>query len=675
MKLILPLVICAIALQADDFSHYKRLGKQSMENLIRDTGFEERPSQWNNMNSGGWKVAAGAGRNGSRGLINERKNPNEYILIQQKCECKPNTAYRFGGWIKTENLTGRGASICVEWSNSRTKQWLGGSYLGDINGTRDWYEIQGKFVMRKYPEPVNCYITIYLRKGSKGSLAFDDIYIYPDTAEWNAGILHPIQETLSTRDTAFELASFISGEFRYEKNKTPSYLCNVEISDGEKTFLNNCYPIKENRIHVNFKPLPPGEKQLKLTLLDKANQIILAEKELSLDVIPEAEMQKRKVRIDQYGRTLLDGKPFLPIGIYMRGLTKKDIDTVAEAGFNTILPYNSPTLGFDGKKGPDAIREVLDYCHRKNLKVVFSIKDAMPKGATDMPLNTWNGISDDVAIGNAIVKAFRNHPALLAWYICDEVQPTYIDALKNLRRRINRMDPDHPTFAVHYQVNSFERYLGGHDIFGVDPYPILTVDSRDQKNVIEQVSGAAKIQRLASGGILCWAVPQYMNWGVYKPDAADPKVYFKKYRFPTTEELYAMISLEMIHGIKGFIGYYYACLFYGPDKKQFEKAWPVIKTAVDFQYLMKPFLLSVEKAPAFRLLVRKGEVYAQTYQTEDGRKALLVSCVGPGESEAEIRMEDTMQNTEMHHGSFTRKDANTWIFHGNDIDSGLLYTK
>ena len=89
-----------------------------------------------------------------------------------------------------------------------------------------------------------------------------------------------------------------------------------------------------------------------------------------------------------------------------------------------------------------------------------------------------------------------------------------------------------------------------------------------------------------------------MNWGVWQPDGKqDPAVYYRKYRFPTLGELYAMIAMEMIHGIRGFVGYSYSSLFYGPDKQQFAKTWPLIKQAVAFQHLMAPFLLSTEKSP------------------------------------------------------------------------------
>lgn len=154
MKLLLPILLSAITLHGNELMDYQRIKKQSAENLIQDAGFEERSPHWKNLNAGGWKIVSGAGRNGSSGLVNTRKNPNDYVLLQQEFKLKPDTAYVFGGWIRTEKLSGRGASLCIEWSNARTGKWLGGSYIGDVSGTNDWQEVKGKFVAKGYPDPV-----------------------------------------------------------------------------------------------------------------------------------------------------------------------------------------------------------------------------------------------------------------------------------------------------------------------------------------------------------------------------------------------------------------------------------------------------------------------------------------------------------------------------------------
>ncbi len=148
MKLILPILLSAITLHGNELMNYQRVKNQPAKNLIQDAGFEEKSSCWKNLNAGGWKIVSGAGRNGSSGLVNTRRNPNDYVLLTQQFDLKPDTAYVFGGWIRTEKLSGRGAALCIEWSNARTGKWLGGSYLGDVSGTSDWQEIKGKVVTK-----------------------------------------------------------------------------------------------------------------------------------------------------------------------------------------------------------------------------------------------------------------------------------------------------------------------------------------------------------------------------------------------------------------------------------------------------------------------------------------------------------------------------------------------
>ncbi len=659
LSLILPLA------NALDTTGWKRLGSLPAKSLLRDGGFEEKSPRWVNLNKGGWKIVAGAGLNGTQGLTIERAEPGSYVMLVQELELKPDTAYVFGGWVRTENVTGGGASICIEWSNPETQKWVGGTYINDINGSNDWTELKGKFTTKRYPHPLKFQITFYLRKDSIGKAVFDDIYVRPDTAEWNVGMIHPIQETVTTVDTFLELASFVTGQYDYPGAKNAQHRVAVRIGEWEGD-----YSPEKNRVIVKHGELPAGGKPMELQLLDTANKLILAEKTIPLRVVTPAERAGRTVQVDAQGRTLVNGKPFMPVGIFMTRLTREQIDTVAEAGFNTILPYQSLNLSFTKEMSPARVREVLDYCHEKGLKVIFSIKDAMPAGATNMIQKSWDGITDHVKMSEAIVNAFKDHPALLAWYVCDEIQPSFIEPLTELRRRINRLDPDHPTYAIYYQFNSYERYLGCQDIFGIDPYPIGKVTGNDLGNVIDQSAGAVRVQQLTStGGIALWAAPQYMNWGSWMADAKkDPNVYYGKYRFPTADELRAMIALELIYGVKGFIGYSYSSLFYGPDKDQFKNAWPVVKEAVAFQNEIAPFALSDAAAPEVKLTVRTGEVFVRAFALPDGQIRILAVAKGPGEFDAVLETGASLKSRYGH----IQPEGKSYRFKGQGICFDML---
>ena len=67
----------------------------------------------------------------------------------------------------------------------------------------------------------------------------------------------------------------------------------------------------------------------------------------------------RKVAFDRRGRTIVDGKPFFPLGMFSAKVDKEMLDIYAEGPFNCLMPYVRP-----GKAE-------FDLCHEKGLRVIF----------------------------------------------------------------------------------------------------------------------------------------------------------------------------------------------------------------------------------------------------------------------------------------------------------------
>ena len=72
------------------------------------------------------------------------------------------------------------------------------------------------------------------------------------------------------------------------------------------------------------------------------------------------------------------------------------------------------------------------------------------------------------------ILQFKNHPALLGWYICDEPtgHGTKPDELKNLYTFIKKLDPYHPITIVFMNPDRAHEYSECMDIVMADPYPI-----------------------------------------------------------------------------------------------------------------------------------------------------------------------------------------------------------
>ena len=71
----------------------------------------------------------------------------------------------------------------------------------------------------------------------------------------------------------------------------------------------------------------------------------VGEKELGRTVCRFARLKRlpeRRVRFDRHGRTILDGKPFLPLGMYWNDVNAEDLAVYSNTAFNCLMPYKRP---------------------------------------------------------------------------------------------------------------------------------------------------------------------------------------------------------------------------------------------------------------------------------------------------------------------------------------------
>ena len=109
----------AFQVTAENPEAYRKLDSERKENLLHNSGFEQNETHWQGIGENGWSIVRGEGRNGTNALCKSRAGRGEYTLAGQKeLVLKPGVAYEFGGWIRTDRLTGPGAGIAIEWSNA-----------------------------------------------------------------------------------------------------------------------------------------------------------------------------------------------------------------------------------------------------------------------------------------------------------------------------------------------------------------------------------------------------------------------------------------------------------------------------------------------------------------------------------------------------------------------------
>jgi hypothetical protein len=257
------------------------------------------------------------------------------------------------------------------------------------------------------------------------------------------------------------------------------------------------------------------------------------------------------------------------------------------------MPYGSPD------------EEGLDLLERHGLKCLYSIKDfyAGTKWAPDF-IET---VEDEEPEVRRTVREYRDHPALLGWYINDERPLSMVDRLEAHQQWVAAEDPNHPTWVVLYQVRDVAGYVRTFDAIGTDPYPI---PSRPPAMAGEW----AELTREAVGDARpIWMVPQVHNWGIYRG--------YEDSRPPTLEEVRSMTWQCICEGADGLV--YYSWMDLRRDETTpFEERWPEVKAVVEEVAEQIPVLLSVEPAP--ELAVDAPETVHWTVRTHNGTDWLFL---------------------------------------------------
>jgi hypothetical protein len=263
--------------------------------------------------------------------------------------------------------------------------------------------------------------------------------------------------------------------------------------------------------------------------------------------------------IDEHNRFILNGEPFFPLGLYVVHCTNSteyadQLSEIADSPFDTLMNY---AVNKCGSAATDAqILTYLDELESLGLKLVFSLKDYFDGGQDDI-----DAISHKVTI-------FKSHPAVISWYLNDELDPaTYLAQLEERYQRIKELDDENPVWSVHWNTDWMLQEAHTTDIVGMDSYPI----AHGSITWVAEVADAAS----ATGKSL-WFVPQIFSWTDYPGDFRAATG-----RPPTKEEMRAMTYLAINHGARGLIYYSYFNIWddrdYDKPETTYEVRWPQIK--------------------------------------------------------------------------------------------------
>lgn len=158
-----------------------------------------------------------------------------------------------------------------------------------------------------------------------------------------------------------------------------------------------------------------------------------------------------------------DGQPY-----YVKGVGGTDhLEKAVEIGANSIRTWGSENAG-----------EILDKAHEKGLTVLLGLWMQHERHGFDY--DNTEKVKQQLENFTQVVKTYKDHPALLAWGVGNEVDLFYTNtnvwyAINDVAAMIHALDPNHPTMTVTAGFDTTETRLimerAPHiDIYGINTY-------------------------------------------------------------------------------------------------------------------------------------------------------------------------------------------------------------
>ena len=546
------------------------------------------PVAWTLPSETGWCMAEGEGINGTRALCYDGyADAPKRGLVTQWVEIDRSKKYLMEAWVRTVGISSGGASICIQCHDKDGNVFYG-KYSHDriVGDTDGWVRISDVTGAGQFPDKaVKLSLCLFVQGTPRGKAYFDNVRLVPyDMARATvAGVYSSVyRDSAAAGNVTFHAALNMSEEEFAAKRPVAGF--RFMAADGTK----KCRPAdrlsrSEASLALDVKDLAVGTNAVEFALAG-ADGTKLGK--ASLDFVRTEKPIRRRVTIDRFNRTIVDGKPFFPLGAYInhidwRGETNFSI--YCQAPFNCVLPYALPQN-----------KECLDLCQRTNLMVIASV------------YHVWAGTQNAWVKKEAEEEPFlrqaaelcANHPALLAWYLYDELPTSMLSRMDRRRRLMAEIDPEHPTFGCVCQIDEMRDYLPTFDVVGSDPYPIGR--EHIKAHPISMVRDWTRRTREGTfGARAMWQIPQMFDWAWYSKGGT-PK-------FPTLDEFRNMSYQCVAEGANGLVYYQFTHLI--KEEETFARCWPYVCAALrEIAAAIPVFLLEPGPIPASRssedLLVR-----------------------------------------------------------------------
>ncbi len=620
--------------------------------------FDAKPENWTFSRNFQRKTE---GMNGTGCLVAEQTE-KIHPVARKKFKVVSGTTYRISLNYRSEMVEDK-VNYRQELFACRVLDKQGNRMISAFHGwkepasCKEWTTQSTTFTVPDGGEEVQ--VTLLVRTKRIGKVWYDNLTIEP--MDFRSSLCFPVRP--------FKLSPDKNGSFSIyakvpEKRSEADFAVLAECGKIRKLFK-----ISNGIAKGNLGQLPAGKQKITVTLLDMKNKEIHGSDE-SYVFVCNVPAQAGAVTIDGDGRMIRDGKPFMPVGIFLGFSRPNDRDIfkrVHEAGFNTVQGIGTQLL-YHGRKETmlaslqASVREMAKY----NLAYMYAIKYQIPSLVKRSGIENMDGIKGVDNVTRYIVNGLKNEPNMLAWYISDENPITQIPEIRHLREVIAECDPHHPSMTLTYRVPDFSHYSKSADYLMVDVYPVGQSAETDED---KQSMKEARLVLEAGSKMpipLVW-VPQIFAWGAF------PHSRHLAVRYPTEQEMRSMVLLGTHFDVKAYFFYAYHPIFYYSEERDpghSQEQWNRVKASAKILNELVPFLLSRDKAPVTKVKMISGSTVMASAFSHDGKNAVVITSDGPGESTAEIT---TVPGLKSRYGKTVETSPGNYRFTGKNIDSDVLF--
>lgn len=572
---------------------------------VRNGGFDNplrEADAWQGVKSP-FAVECGAGINGSAALVfsNADTNWSGRMTVRQPLSLKAGCRYRLEMFVRTEDIVPgpdrTGATFYVDWTSADGK-WLGGQYVPPVwKRANAWQRLC--VVTKPIPaEAVAFTLSVAAGKGVTGRICYDDVSVTEYEEKPVEALYVSAYRGIAVSNEMVTFAAALNLKDSDVVSRKMTGLFAYRGADG-KIVRRPADRLSADRATLTLRAdeLQPGRQFVGFRLCGDGGRNV---GEAACVVERRETAPDWRVRIDDCGRTRVGGRLFFPLGMYWGPIRKDWLEIYAKGPFNSLLTYHVPT------------DEQIGWCAERGLKVVVALHDRFYEVPGE-PAKGYLNKMDELEDVTRVVNRLRRHPALLAWYECDEFPLHHIGLLKERRALLERLDPDHPAFGVFNRCDLIRGYLPGIDVLGSDPYPI------GGGHPLSYAADATCATKSGSLGVRAlWQVVQSFDWGGAKPSLAEKRAT----PVPTKAQMRAMTWQCVAGGANGLFYYSFFDFWKMDWKTPFAERWRDMCEVVAEVKRHEDVLLANPGKP---IAVEGGDVLSRTWQTNEGLWVLVVN--------------------------------------------------